>query len=271
MSTDVRIGILGAAGRMGRALVREVAATGGCILAGACERAGAAELGRDAGELAGLPASGVIIHDDPLPLFAGCDVVIDFTSPAAAVRNAELAAQGHTAWVVGTTGLGDEAFAAIRRASEHTAIVQSYNMSVGVNLLAALVRQCAAQLGPDWDVEIVEMHHRMKVDAPSGTAILLGEAAARGRGIDLAQHSDRGRDGITGQRQRGNIGFASLRGGNVAGDHTVMFAADNERIELTHKATDRLIFARGAVRAAHWAAAQKPGLYSMTDVLALSQ
>jgi 4-hydroxy-tetrahydrodipicolinate reductase len=271
MSTDIRIGILGAAGRMGRALVREITATEGCALAGACERPDAPDLGRDAGDLAGTGPLDVILHDDPLPLFAGCDVVIDFTSPAAVERNAGLAAQGHTAYVLGTTGLEAAAFAAIRRAAEHTAVVQSFNMSVAVHLMAALVRQAATQLGPDWDIEIVEMHHRLKVDAPSGTALLLGDAAARGRGIDLAQHSDRGRDGMTGQRQKGNIGFASLRGGNVAGDHTVIFAADNERIELTHRATDRLIFARGAVRAALWASSAAPGLYSMTDVLGLSQ
>jgi 4-hydroxy-tetrahydrodipicolinate reductase len=269
MSTDVRIGILGAAGRMGRALVREIAATHGCAVVGACERPDAPELGRDAGELASIDRLDVPLHADPLPLFAGCDVVIDFTTPKVTAYNADLAAQGKTAYIVGTTGLGEAEFAALRRAAEHTPIVQSYNMSVGVHLLTALVRQAATQLGADWDVEIIEMHHRLKVDAPSGTAILLGEAAAMGRGVDLAQYSDRGRDGITGTRQKGNIGFASLRGGNVVGDHTVIFAADNERIELTHKAADRAIFARGAVRAARWARVMPPGLYAMPDVLGL--
>ncbi len=270
MSTDVRIGIVGAGGRMGRALVREIGGTDGCMVAGASERPGAPVLGQDAGAMAGIGSIEVKIHDDPLALFAGCDAVIDFTSPSVTAHHASLAAQGKTIYIVGTTGLEAEQFDALRKAAAHTAIVQAYNMSVGVNLLAGLVRQVATQLGPDWDIEIVEMHHRLKVDAPSGTAILFGEAAARGRGIDLAQHSERGRDGITGARQKGSIGFASLRGGNVVGDHSVIFAAENERIELSHKASDRTIFARGAVRAALWARSAAPGLYGMADVLGLN-
>ena len=172
--------------------------------------------------------------------------------------------------IVGTTGLDAADLAALSAAARHAVIVRSGNMSLGVNLLGALVKRVATTLGEDFDIEIVEMHHRMKVDAPSGTALLLGEAAAAGRGIDLNSHSERGRDGITGARQSGTIGFASLRGGTVIGDHTVIFAGRGERIELAHKAEDRTVFARGALKAALWAKGRKPGLYSMMDVLGLS-
>ncbi|HYM29976.1 MAG TPA: 4-hydroxy-tetrahydrodipicolinate reductase [Candidatus Cybelea sp.] len=266
---DIKIGIVGAAGRMGIALARQIAATSGCVLVGGTERDGAASLGRDLGEVAGIGPVGRKITNDPLALFADADVVLDFTAPAASVRHAEIAAQAKCALVVGTTGLEEAHLAAIGRAARHTAIVQSYNMCLGVNLLSALTRQLAKTLDPDFDIEIVEMHHRLKVDAPSGTAIMLGEAAAAGRGVKLAEVSDRGRDGITGARKRGHIGFAALRGGNVVGDHSVIFAADNERIELVHKAADRAIFARGAVRAALWTRGKPPGLYHMNDVLGL--
>jgi 4-hydroxy-tetrahydrodipicolinate reductase len=266
---DLKIGIVGAAGRMGVALARQIAATKGCSIAGGTERPGAPQIGRDLGEVAGLGALGVAIGDDALPLFAGADVVLDFTVPAATAQHAALAAQAKCPLVIGTTGLEAGQLEAIARAAGHTVIVQSGNMSLGVNILAGLTRRLARLLDADFDIEIVEMHHRMKIDAPSGTALLLGEAAAAGRGIGLADNSLRGRDGITGPRPRGKIGFAALRGGNVVGDHTVIFAADNERIELTHRAGDRSLFARGAVHAAQWTRGKPPGLYGMADVLGL--
>lgn len=271
MMEPVKIGIAGAAGRMGQVLLRLTAATEGAVIAGALERPGSPMLGRDAGELVGIGAAGVTVTDDMLAFFGAVDAVIDFTAPAALLVHAELAAARGVAYVAGMTGLEPPHFDALKRAAAKTAVVQSFNMSLGVNLVAGLVRQVAAALGPEFDIEIVEMHHRMKVDAPSGTAILFGEAAATGRGIALADQSERGRDGITGARGKGKIGFASLRGGNVVGDHSVIFAADDERIEITHKAGDRAIFARGAVRAALWAKGKPAGLYSMVDVLGLNR
>jgi 4-hydroxy-tetrahydrodipicolinate reductase len=266
-----RIGILGIGGRMGLAMARTVAATDGAALGGGTERPGSTAIGQDPGLLAGTGATGLKVTDDAAALFAAVDAVLDFSVPATLAAHAALAAKSGTAYVVGTTGLEHEHFAALQQAAKACAIVQSFNMSLGVNILAGLTRQVAAALGEDWDIEIVEMHHRMKVDAPSGTAILLGEQAAKGRGVTLDDVADRGRDGITGARKAGHIGFAALRGGNVAGEHSVIFAADNERIELTHKATDRSIFARGAVRAAMWAHGKPPGLYDMNDVLGLAK
>ena len=208
---------------------------------------------------------------DPLPLMLGADAIIDFSSPAASVALAGLAAQARIVDVIGTTGLGDDDLDRIDAAASHAPIVRSGNMSVGVNLLAALTRRAASALGPDFDIEIVEMHHRMKIDAPSGTALLLGEAAAEGRGVSLKDHSARGRDGLTGARRAGDIGFASLRGGTVVGDHKVIFAGEGERFVLSHHAEDRALFARGALKAALWAKDRKPGLYSMTDVLGLGK
>ncbi len=221
------------------------------------------------GPLAGCPASGLKIVADPLPLMLGADAIIDFSSPAASVALAGLAAQARIVDVIGTTGLSDDDLDRIDAAARHAPIVRSGNMSVGVNLLAALTRRAASALGPDFDIEIVEMHHRMKVDAPSGTALLLGEAAAEGRGVSLKDHSARGRDGLTGARRTGDIGFASLRGGTVVGDHSVIFAGEGERFVLSHHAEDRALFARGALKAALWARDRKPGLYSMADVLGL--
>ena len=265
--SDMRLVVVGAAGRMGRTLIRVVSETPGVTLAGAVERAGAPEIGRDAGELAGIGANGILITTDPLPLFVKAEGVLDFTVPAATVGFAELTAQARIAHVIGTTGLSAADEAKVNAASRHAPIVKSGNMGLGVNLLAALVRQAAKALDPDYDIEILEMHHRAKVDAPSGTALLLGRAAAEGRGIDLDQHSVRVRDGHTGARTRGDVGFATLRGGSVVGEHSVIFAGDGETIELTHKASDRVLFARGAVKAALWARDRKPGLYSMADVL----
>ncbi|MEK9901666.1 MAG: 4-hydroxy-tetrahydrodipicolinate reductase [Rhodospirillaceae bacterium] len=264
-----KIGIVGAGGRMGQMLVRVVAETDGCVLAGASEAPGAPHLGADPGVLAGVGASDVTITDDAAALFASVDVVIDFTVPAATATHAALAAEAGCALVAGTTGLEDEHRAALDAAAANVPVVWASNMSSGVNLLFALTEQVARALDPDFDIEIVEMHHRHKVDAPSGTALSLGEAAARGRGVDFDTEKVLSREGITGARERGNIGFATLRGGDVVGEHSVVFAAAGERIELTHRATDRGIFARGAVRAANWTAGQPPGLYSMTDVLGL--
>ncbi len=215
--TDMRLVVVGAAGRMGRMLIKTIHDTPGATLCGAIEREGSIALGQDAGLLAGVGKTGVLITDDPLPVFAKAEGVLDFTSPAATVDFAGLAAQARIVHVVGTTGMEDQHFAALDAAARHAVIVQSGNMSLGVNLLSALVKRVAATLGEDFDIEIVEMHHRMKVDAPSGTALLFGEAAAQGRGISLKDHSERGRDGVTGARQPGAIGFASLRGGTVVG------------------------------------------------------
>ncbi|HVY19181.1 MAG TPA: 4-hydroxy-tetrahydrodipicolinate reductase [Bauldia sp.] len=265
----MRLIVVGAAGRMGRTLVRLIAETPGVTLAGAIERNGAAELGADSGTLAGLPANGIAVTDDALPIFAKAEGVIDFTAPAATVSYAELAAQARIVHVIGTTGLSSDDEAKISAASRHAVVVKSGNMSVGVNLVAGLVRQAAKALGDDFDIEILEMHHRSKVDAPSGTALMLGTAAAEGRGVDLRGRSVRSRDGHTGARKRGDIGFATLRGGSVVGEHTVIFSGDGEQIEIAHKATDRALFARGALRAALWGRDKKPGFYSMTDVLGL--
>ncbi len=263
------IGILGCAGRMGRSLINAGLAAGAGI-AGGTERPGSAAIGIDLGTLAGKEPIGVVVGDDAAALFAAADVVIDFTAPVAAPSHATLAAKTATALVIGTTGLSADQQAAVVAASHHAPVVQAANFSLGVNLLQVLTQKVAAILGPEqWDVEIVEMHHRHKVDAPSGTALALGKAAAAGRGVDLAAVSDRVRDGHTGARVQGHIGFATLRGGDVVGEHSVIFAADGERLELTHKATDRGIFARGAVHAALWAAGKPAGLYSMADVLAL--
>jgi 4-hydroxy-tetrahydrodipicolinate reductase len=268
--TEMRLVVVGAAGRMGRMLVQAIAGTDGCRLTGAIERQDSVALGQDAGLLAGTGKSGVMITDDPLPVFAQADGVLDFSTPEASVANAELAAQARIVHVVGTTGLSEADFKKLEAAARHARIVQSGNMSLGVNLLASLVRRAAATLGEDFDIEVLEMHHRMKVDAPSGTALLLGEAAAEGRGIGLKERSVRVRDGHTGARGSGDIGFASLRGGTVVGDHSVIFAGAGERVELAHKAEDRGLFARGAVRAALWAMDKKPGYYTMADVLALN-
>jgi 4-hydroxy-tetrahydrodipicolinate reductase len=267
--SDMRLVVAGAAGRMGRTLVKAIAETPGLAVVGALERAGAPALGQDAGTLAGLAALGVAVTDDPLPLLLHADGIVDFSSPGATVELSALAAQARIVHVIGTTGLSEIDLAKLEAAARHATIVRSGNMSLGVNLLAGLVRLAARALGPEFDIEIVETHHRMKVDAPSGTALMLGEAAAEGRGIELKSHSARGRDGITGARRPGDIGFASLRGGGVIGDHSVLFAGDGERLTLSHQAEDRSLFARGALKAALWARGRKPGLYSMADVLGL--
>ncbi len=268
--SGMRLIVAGAGGRMGRTLIQAIAANKDATLAGAVDAPGSAAIGRDAGELAGLGRNGVTVSTDVEPLLADADGLLDFTIPAATIAYAELVARHGRVHIIGTTGLTGENEKLIAEAAKRAVIVKSGNMSMGVNLVVALTKQVAKTLDEDFDIEIVEMHHNKKVDAPSGTALMLGQAAADGRGIDLKQRSQRGRDGHTGARQPGDIGFASLRGGTVVGDHSVIFAGPAERIELVHKAEDRMIFARGAVRAALWAHGQKPGLYSMMDVLGLA-
>ncbi len=267
--SDMKLAIMGASGRMGRELVRAVHESDGCVVAGGTEAPGAQAVGHDLGELAGIGALGVSVTDQPLELFAGIDGILDFTAPKATISFVELAAQARIVHVMGTTGFSADDEKKIEVAARHATIIKAGNMSLGVNLLAALTKKVAEALDEDFDIEILEMHHRHKVDAPSGTALMLGEAAAVGRGIDLEKRSVRSRDGQTGARKRGDIGFATLRGGSVVGEHTVIFAAEGERLELTHKAADRGIFARGGVKAALWGKGKPPGLYSMTDVLGL--
>ncbi|MDQ0318415.1 4-hydroxy-tetrahydrodipicolinate reductase [Pararhizobium capsulatum DSM 1112] len=269
--TDMKLVVVGAAGRMGQTLIRTIHAMTGASVFAAVERPGSAFVGRDAGELAGLGPMGVTITDKPLEAFVEAEGVLDFTSPAATVEFSGLAAQARIVHVIGTTGCSTEDDARIKAAARHARIVKSGNMSLGVNLLGVLTQQAAKALGrTDWDIEILEMHHKHKVDAPSGTALLLGEAAARGRGIDLGENSVRVRDGHTGPRAAGSIGFATLRGGSVIGEHSVIIAGEGEQVTLSHSATDRAIFARGAVTAALWARDKKPRFYTMLDVLGLN-
>ncbi|MBY2932613.1 4-hydroxy-tetrahydrodipicolinate reductase [Rhizobium leguminosarum] len=267
----MKLVVVGAAGRMGQTLIRLIHSIDGVTLHAAVERAGSPFVGKDAGEIAGLGPTGVIVGDDPLNAFLDAEGVLDFTSPAATVEFSGLAAQARIVHVIGTTGCLPDDNAKIAAAARHARIVKSGNMSLGVNLLSVLAEQAARALDPDdWDIEILEMHHKHKVDAPSGTALLFGEAAAKGRGIDLASKSVRVRDGHTGAREAGTIGFATLRGGSVIGEHSVLFAGEGEIVTLSHSAADRSIFARGAIKAALWARDKKPGLYSMLDVLGLS-
>lgn len=266
----LRLAIAGAAGRMGRELARIVHATDGCTLAGGLEAPGSAFVGADYGELIGLGKLGFAISDKPAGVLAACDGIIDFTVPKATLALVPLTAAQKKIHVIGTTGIDAAGDDVIREAAAQTCILKTGNYSLGVNLLSALVKKAAAALGQDFDIEVLEMHHRMKIDAPSGTALLLGKAAADGREIALAEHSVRVRDGHTGARNSGDIGFATLRGGTVVGDHTVIFAGNGERLELRHVAESRELFARGAVRAAVWAKGQPPGLYTMMDVLGLN-
>ncbi|MEM6743655.1 MAG: 4-hydroxy-tetrahydrodipicolinate reductase [Pseudomonadota bacterium] len=269
MTETFPVTITGVSGRMGRMLVEAVEADARVRLTGATERPGHEWDGVDLGEALGGAALGVRVETDPLEAFARSQAVLDFTSPAATCAHAALAAQARCVHVVGTTGMTEEELPRLEAAARHAVIVRAGNMSLGVNLLTRLTERVAAALGPEFDIEIMEMHHRHKVDAPSGTALMLGEAAAAGRGVELRDHSERGRDGMTGERAPGAIGFASLRGGDIVGDHTVVFAGLGERIELRHVASDRLIFARGAVAAAVWGQDKKPGQYDMADVLGL--
>ena len=266
---DMRLIVAGAGGRMGRALTRVISQTPGAVVAGALEAPGSPLLGNDAGILAGLPANGVKLSADLWSMSAEADGILDFTVPAATIANVAIAAQRGLVHVVGTTGLSSSDEAVIKSVTSRAIVVQSGNMSLGVNLLAALVKRVAQSLDEGFDIEILEMHHNAKIDAPSGTALMLGRAAAAGRGISLEERSARGRDGVTGARRTGDIGFAALRGGTVTGDHSVIFAGPSERLTLAHHAEDRMIFAHGALKAALWAHGKKPGLYTMADVLGL--
>ena len=267
--TNMRLVVAGAGGRMGRTLVKAIAASKGYTLSGALEDARSPLIGLDVGLLVGGTENGIKLVGDAGPLLDNADGIIDFTAPAATLAFAALAAKGRKVHVIGTTGLSAADEAKIKDAAKTAVIVKSGNMSLGVNLLAALAKRVAKTLDNSFDIEILEMHHNQKVDAPSGTSLLLGRAAAEGRGVDLDKHSVRSRDGHTGARKPGDIGFATLRGGSVVGEHSVIFAGPSERLELSHKAEDRMIFASGALYAALWARTQKPGLYSMVDVLGL--
>ncbi|MEL6642346.1 MAG: 4-hydroxy-tetrahydrodipicolinate reductase [Pseudomonadota bacterium] len=261
--------VVGASGRMGQMLIRTVLDSPNAKLVGAVERAGHAWIGQDLGLAMGMAPLGVIVADDPLDPFAQAQAVLDFTSPSATLEFAALAAQTRAVHVIGTTGFSEDDIAALEPAARHAVIVRAGNMSLGVNLLTQLTRQVAAALDVEFDIEVVEAHHRHKVDAPSGTALMLGEAAAEGRGVQLSEVADRGRDGITGARDTGAIGFSAIRGGDVVGEHDVIFAGEGERIVLRHLATDRAIFARGALKAALWGQDKSPGQYDMIDVLGM--
>ncbi|MDA5092728.1 4-hydroxy-tetrahydrodipicolinate reductase [Aliiroseovarius sp. KMU-50] len=269
MSELPGIVVMGASGRMGQMLIKEVLASDKARLVGVLDRPGHDWVGRDVGECMGGQPVGVMVSDDALETMAKAQAVIDFTAPAATVDMAEIAAQARAVHVIGTTGLTEEDIEKLSLAGRHATIIRAGNMSLGVNLLTQLTKKVAAALDEDYDIEIIESHHHHKVDAPSGTALMLGEAAAEGRGVDLTEVSDRGRDGITGARKRGDIGFHAIRGGDIVGEHDVLFAANGERITLRHVASDRTVFARGALKAALWGQGKKPGEYTMLDVLGL--
>ncbi|CAM3250781.1 dihydrodipicolinate reductase [Paracoccus aminovorans] len=261
--------IAGASGRMGQMLARTVLDSDQARLVGAIERPGSPWVGRDLGEAMGGPALGIVVTDDAVEAIAKAQALIDFTTPAATVAFAELTAQARAVHVIGTTGLQPADLEKLKAAARHAPIIRAGNMSLGVNLLVGLTRRVAAALGEDWDVEVVEAHHNRKVDAPSGTALMLGAAAAEGRGRSLDELRTPAREGITGAREKGSIGFAAIRGGDVVGEHDVIFATAGERVVLRHVATDRAIFARGALRAALWGQDKGPGEYDMADVLGL--
>jgi 4-hydroxy-tetrahydrodipicolinate reductase len=270
----MKIAVAGAAGRMGQMLVREIARTEGCTLAGALEGPSSDMLGREAGEVAGVGSShrslkGVKIVADVNSALANADALIDFTVPAATVEHARAAADKGVAMVIGTTGLDPQQTQAIHEAAKKSPILWAANMSIGINVLLALIEKTASMLDPAYDIEVLEMHHRHKIDAPSGTALALGRAAAAGRQVKLEDVWRKSRDGHTGARPAGEIGFATLRGGEEVGVHTVMFAAAGERLELSHRAFSRETYASGAVRGALWLEGKTPGLYGMKDVLGL--
>ncbi|MCF6233809.1 MAG: 4-hydroxy-tetrahydrodipicolinate reductase [Rhodobacteraceae bacterium] len=270
MMDNPGIVVTGASGRMGQMLIRHVMASDRVHLGGVLERPGHEWVGRDIGVVMGGTKTGIIVSDQAAQVFAQASAVIDFTAPEATLKFAETAAQAKIVHVIGTTGMSDAQIARLAPAACKTVIVRAGNMSLGVNLLTQLTRKVAAALDEDFDIEVIESHHNKKVDAPSGTALMLGEAAAEGRGTTLAKVADRGRDGMTGARRRGDIGFTAIRGGDIVGEHDVMFAAPGERIILRHVATDRAIYARGALKAVLWGLDQRPGEYDMLDVLGLS-
>ncbi|MDJ0824487.1 MAG: 4-hydroxy-tetrahydrodipicolinate reductase [Rhodobacter sp.] len=270
MSETPGIVVTGASGRMGQMLARLIMASDAARLVGAVEHEGHGWVGQDLGVAMGGAPCGITVTDDPLEAFAKAQGIVDFTTPAATVRFAGIAAQARAVHVIGTTGLAAEDLKAIAVAARHAVVVRAGNMSLGVNLMVKLTRMVAAALDDDYDIEVIEAHHRRKVDAPSGTALMLGQAAAEGRGVQLDKASERGRDGITGARGRGAIGFSAIRGGDIVGEHDVLFAGAGERIVLRHVATDRTLFAKGALKAALWGQDKKPGEYDMMDVLGLT-
>lgn len=269
MQGSTGIAVMGASGRMGQMLIKLINDSDAAHLVAVTERAGHDWAGRDLGDCMGGAATGVMVHTDPIDAIVNAQAVIDFTSPDATVAHAQLTAQARCVHVIGTTGMDDSHHQALTHASRHATIIQAGNMSLGVNLLVQITKQVAAALDEDFDIEVIEAHHHHKVDAPSGTALMLGQAAADGRGIDLNVAKDSGRDGITGARQRGHIGFSAIRGGDIVGEHDVLFAGQGERITLRHVATDRAIFARGALKAALWGQGKGPGRFDMLDVLGM--
>ena len=270
MTDLLKVVITGASGRMGQTLVNLVKKSDKLELVGAIERLNHEWVGQDIGVAMGGSELGVVVSEDPIEVIANAEAVIDFTTPSATIEFSKLAAQARAIHVIGTTGMSEEDLEKIKAASFHSVVVRAGNMSLGVNLLAALTKKVAAALDDEFDIEIIEAHHKHKVDAPSGTALMLGEAAADGRGIRLAELPERGRDGITGARNKGSIGFASIRGGDIVGKHDVLFASNGEQLTLSHNATDRNIFARGAIKAVLWGIDKKPGQYDMMDVLGLT-
>jgi 4-hydroxy-tetrahydrodipicolinate reductase len=270
MAESVGIAVMGASGRMGRMLIDTIGQSDRAHLVAVTEREGHDWVGQDLGEALGRSRLDVPVFSDPLDAIVNAQAVIDFTTPEATVAHAQLTAQARCVHVIGTTGFSDGDLAALDAAARHATIVRAGNMSLGVNLLTRLVQQIAAALESDFDIEVVERHHRHKVDAPSGTALMLGEAAAAGRGVNLTEVTESGRDGITGPRGENAIGFSAIRGGDIVGEHDVIFAGPGERIVVSHIATDRGIFARGALKAALWGQGKPPGHYSMASVLGLS-
>ncbi len=270
MTQSLAIAITGASGRMGQMLIAQVSASDRMHLVGAIERSGHAWVGQDIGVAMGGAPLGVIVTNDAQEGIAAAKAVIDFTAPKATLEFAALAAKAGIVHVIGTTGMSDDEIASLEPAARQAVIIRAGNMSLGVNLLTQLTKRVAAALDADYDIEIIEAHHNKKVDAPSGTALMLGKAAAEGRGVNLHDVSDRGRDGMTGARKRGDIGFTAIRGGDIIGEHDVMFAAEGERIILRHVASDRSVFARGALKAALWGQGRAPGQYDMLDVLGLN-
>ncbi|MEM9575418.1 MAG: 4-hydroxy-tetrahydrodipicolinate reductase [Pseudomonadota bacterium] len=269
MNTPMKIAITGVSGRMGRMLVETIDANPLTEVSAAVERPAHDWIGKDLGEVMGAAARGVAVTDDIGAALEVSDAVIDFTAPAATITFAQAAARAGKIHVIGTTGMTAEEIAQLEAPSKDAVIVRAGNMSLGVNLLVQLTKRVAAALDEDYDIEVIEAHHNQKVDAPSGTALMLGQAAADGRGVSLDAVSDRARDGITGARRKGDIGFSAIRGGDIIGEHDVMFAAAGERITLRHVASDRSVFARGAIKAALWARGRAPGAYDMLDVLGL--
>ncbi len=270
MAESTAIAVMGASGRMGRMLIDVITESEKAHLVAVTERAGHDWVGKDLGECLGGAATGVPVYAEPIDAIVNAQAVIDFTSPEATLDHALLTAQARAVHVIGTTGFTDEQLDQLKHAARHATIVRAGNMSLGVNLLVQITKQVAAALDEDFDIEVIESHHHHKVDAPSGTALMLGEAAAQGRRINHADAADRGRDGITGARKPGAIGYAAIRGGDIVGEHDVLFAGQGERIVLRHMATDRAIFARGALKAALWGQGKGPGQFDMLDVLGLN-